>query len=234
MKQLSFLIFFLVSYVTFSQISGLRTGVGNTGQTRNLDSISNEITVKLNGTTKYTDYKVISHKNDTHNQGLTFTNLAYDYNNLSLYPDIGNRAKQFLYMNVEDIDYYEVPTPTSEILYRTGLEQGQVLDALFTLNFSKRLNASIAYKGLRSLGKYRQSLVSNGNFRTTLSYRTPKDRYQLRLHTTFQDFWNQESGGLPEESIINFESNDEDFREREKIIKYFLVKILPIKKISVI
>jgi len=245
MKHLLFLFFFLVSSLIFSQFSGSNNGVGNNGQVRNLDSVPNEITVKLNGKTKYTDYKVISHANDTtfidttltikkeykfnfrrkdnfellefHNQGLTFTTLGYDFSNISLNPDIGNRAKQFLYMNIEDIDYYEVPTPTSEILYRTGLEQGQVLDALFTLNFSKRLNVSIAYKGLRSLGKYRQSLASNGNFRTTVSYRSPEEQYQLKLHTTFQDFWNQESGGLPEESIINFESNDEDFEDRDNI-----------------
>ena len=245
MKQLFFLLFFVTSEFIFAQFSGLGNNIGNNGQVRNIDSIPNEITVKLNGKTKYTDYKIISHKNDTtyvdttltlkkeykfnfrrkdnfellefHNQGLTFTNLGYDYNNLSLYPNIGNRAKQFLYLNVEDIDYYEVPTPTSEILYRTGLDQGQVLDALFTLNFSKRLNASIAYKGLRSLGHYKRSLASNGNFRTTLSYRTPKDQYQLKLHITFQDFFNQESGGLTEEGIENFESNEEDFQNRNLI-----------------
>ncbi len=245
MKQLFFLLFFFVTNFIFSQFSSVKNGVSNPGGVQKLDSVPNEITVKLSGKTKYTDYKIISAKNDTtvvdttltiqkeykfnfrrkdnfellefHNQGQTFTNLAYDFQDNSLFPDLGNRAKQFLYLNVDDIDYYQVPTPTTEILYRTGLEQGQVLDALFTLNFSKRFNVSMAYKGLRSLGKYRQSLSSTGNFRTTASYRTPKDQYRIRLHATFQDFWNQESGGLTEESIINFETNEEDFRDRDVI-----------------
>lgn len=240
MKQLLSLLFFLIlSNVCFSQLGGF-TG---TGQTRNLDTVAEkEISVTLSGKTKYTDYKIISFKNDTtyvdttltikkeykfnfrrkdnfellefHNQGQTFTSLGYDFSDVSLFPDIGFRGKQFLYMDVEDVDYYQVATPTTEILYRTGLEQGQVLDALFSLNFSERLNLSFAYKGLRSLGQYRQSLSSTGNFRGTLSYRTPKDQYAIRIHVTSQDFFNEENGGLPEDMITAFETNDESFIDR--------------------
>lgn len=242
MKQLFSILFFLTSIISFAQFSSLKGGLsGNTGgTTKNLDSISNEVSVKLSGKTKYTDYKIISIKNDTtivdttltikkeykfnfrrkdnfellefHNQGQTFTTLAYDFSNTSLSPDIGYRAKQFLYMNIEDVKYYQVPTPTSEILYRTGIQQGQVLDAFFTLNFSKRLNASIAYKGLRSTGRYRQSLASSGNFRTTLSYSTPQDQYRLRMHITFQDAIHEESGGIID--VENFEGDDENFNDR--------------------
>ncbi len=240
MKQsLSLLFFLILSNVCFSQLGGF----AGTGQTRNLDTVAEkEISVTLSGKTKYTDYKIISFKDDTtyvdttltikkeykfnfrrkdnfellgfHNQGQTFTTLGYDFSDVSLFPDIGFRGKQFLYMDVEDIDYYQVATPTTEILYRTGLEQGQVLDALFTLNFSERLNVSFAYKGLRSLGQYRQSLSSTGNFRGTLSFRTPKDQYAIRMHVTSQDFFNEESGGLPEDMITAFETNDESFIDR--------------------
>ena len=246
MKQLLFVLFFSISFLGFSQLSGLKNGINSSGLSSG-SSASNgeEVTVKLSGKTKYTDYKIISFKNDTtfvdttltikkeykfnfrrkdnfellefHNQGQTFNNLAYDYTNLYTLPDIGYRAKQFLYMNFDAIDYYEVPTPTSEILYRTGLQQGQVLDALFTVNFSKRLNMSIAYKGLRSLGWYRRSLASTGNFRTTVSYKTPKDQYNIRAHITFQDFWNQESGGIQDEFIQSFIDNVEEIEDRELV-----------------
>ncbi|MCL7765001.1 putative porin [Polaribacter sp. Z014] len=201
-----------------------------------------EIKVKLSGKTKYTDYKIFSHDRDTtyidttlsiqkdykfnylrtdnfellafHNQGQTFTNLGYDFNNLKLLPDIGFTAKQFSYLDVDEIKYYEVPTPTTEITYRTGLQQGQILDAIFTANFSPRLNVSLSYKGIRSLGAYRRSLASHGNFRGAFHYRTKENQYEIRGHLTSQDFFNEESGGLPQAEIEKFESNDPDYTTR--------------------
>lgn len=204
------------------------------------DSVpNNEVTVKLSGKTKYTDYKIISHKNDTtivdttltiqkeykfnflrkdnfellafHNQGQTFNNLVYDFRRISRFPDIGFRAKQFNYLEVEDVKYYQVPTPTTEIMYRTGLEQGQVLDALFTANFSKRLNFAFAYKGLRSLGAYRRSLASSGNFRFSFHYETKEGQYAIRGHAVNQDFSNQENGGLTASSLEAFIIDDPNF-----------------------
>ena len=210
------------------------------------DSLKNygKINVTLSGKTTYTDYKIFSHTNDTtyidttlslqkeykfnylrkdifellefHNQGQAFNNLGYSFNTISRLPDIGFTAKQASYLEVEDIAYYEVPTPTTEILYRTGLQQGQVLDALFTLNFSKRLNVSVAYKGLRSLGAYRRALVSNGNFRGSFQYRTKKNKYQIKGHLTSQDFFHQESGGLTPEALATFIENDPDFQKKTR------------------
>lgn len=216
---------------------------GNNQDNANLNS--GEVSVKLSGKTTYTDYKIFSHKRDTtfvdttltiqkdytfnylrtdnfellafHNQGQTFTNLGYDFSNLKLFPDIGFTAKQFSYLDIDEIKYYEVPTTTTQITYRTGLQQGQVLDALFTTNFSRRLNVSLSYKGLRSLGAYRRSLASNGNFRGAFHYRTKKNQYEIRGHLTRQDFFNQENGGLPESEIEKFQSDDENFTTRARL-----------------
>ncbi|MDG1402745.1 putative porin [Polaribacter sp.] len=212
-----------------------------------IDSLRNNGSTKiiLSGKTKYTDYKIFSHKRDTsyidttltlkkeykfnylrtdnfellpfHNQGQTFNNLAYSFNNLNNLPDIGFTAKQFSYLDIDEIKYYEVPTPTTEISYRTGLQQGQFVDALFTLNFSRRLNVSVSYKGLRSLGAYRQSLASNGNFRGTFQYRTKENQYQIRGHLTSQDFFNEESGGLTTAALESFISEDPDFDKRARL-----------------
>ena len=243
-KNLWLIIFFLFGIQASSQLRTVnggfatpRTGQGQTD--RRVDSLNREINVVLSGKTKYTDYKIISHKNDTtivdttltiqkyyrfnflrkdnfellafHNQGQTFNKLAYDFGQIALIPDIGFKGKQFNYFTIEDINYYQVPTPTSEIMYRTGLQQGQVLDALFTINFSKRFNAGIAYKGLRSLGAYRRSLASTGNFRLSFHYESPKGQYAIKGHAVSQDFSNQESGGLTETALAAFLSDDVNF-----------------------
>ncbi|WP_299058536.1 putative porin [uncultured Polaribacter sp.] len=240
------LAFFVVNTM-FSQRTFNPTQQGNGFNGVENDSINNsgEITVTLSGKTKYTDYKIISHKRDTtfidttltiqkeykfnflrtdnfellgfHNQGQTFTNLGYDYSNVKLFSDIGFTAKQFNYLDIDEIKYYEVPTPTTEITYRTGLQQGQVLDAIFTVNFSRRLNVSLSYKGLRSLGAYRRSLASNVNFRGAFNYRTENNRYEIRGHLTSQKIFNQESGGLPATEIEKFTSDNPEFETRARL-----------------
>jgi hypothetical protein len=253
MKKIFFLTFLLIAFAlnSFHAQSKLDTGtkrqktfVGTDGL---IDTLRNTGSKKviLSGKTKYTDYKVFSHKRDTsyidttltlkkeykfnylrtdnfellafHNQGQTFNNLGYSFNNIKQFPDIGFTAKQFSYLDIDEIKYYEVPTPTTEISYRTGLQQGQFVDALFTLNFSRRLNVSLAYKGLRSLGAYRESLVSNGNFRGTFQYRTKENQYAIRGHLTSQDFYNEESGGLTTAALESFISENPDFDDRARL-----------------
>ncbi len=201
--------------------------------------------INLSAKTKYTDYKIFSFIGDTsyvdttlninkhykfnflrkdnfgllpfHNIGQTFNRLTYDFDEINTTPSIGFTAKQFSFNTIRDINYYEVPTPTSEIMFLTTLEQGRFLDSFFTLNFSRRLNVSIAYTGLRSLGKYRSALVSQGNFRTTFHYETKNNQYNVRGHIATQDILNEESGGLTAESILAFTTNDPNFSDRARL-----------------
>lgn len=230
-----------------SGVGGRERNNSTFGQLGKKDSLNKSGSTKviLSGKTKWTDYKIISHSRDTsyvdttltirkeykfnylrtdnfellpfHNQGQTFNNLGYSYNNLLRLPDFGFRAKQVSYLEVDDIKYYQVPTPTTEIMYKTGLQQGQVVDAIFTLNFSKRLNVSLSYKGLRSLGTYRNSLVSNGNFRGTFRYKTKNNQYEIRGHLTTQDFFHQENGGLTADALQNFLDEDPNFEQRSRL-----------------
>jgi len=250
LKQVIFSLIIMFSVCAKAQINQNNNINNRLGGTL-LDSLSNknEQDIKLSGKTKYTDYKVISHTNNTtyidttmyinkdykfnfirkddfelmafHNQGQTFNNLAYEFEDVSLYPQLGARAKHFNFYEVEHVKYYEVPTPTTELAWRTGLEQGQFLDAVITLNTSKRHNISLAYKGLRSLGKYRNALVSHGNMRLTFSYLSKNNKYHLKTHIVAQDLFNEENGGLTAESITFFESDDSDFNDRGRLVTQF-------------
>lgn len=148
------------------------------------------------------------------NIGQTYNTLAYDFSNQNLMPLFAARARHFNYMEIEDIKYYHVPTPLTELFYKSAFEQGQLLDAFFTVNTSKQLNFSIAYKGLRSLGKYQNILTSTGNFRFTTSYKTKNNRYVANGHIVMQDLYNQENGGLQNTSVPFFESGVEEFLDR--------------------
>ena len=155
------------------------------------------------------------------NVGQTYNSLARDIKSEVLIPEFVAQARHFNFMEVEDIYYYQVPTPLTEVYFKTVPEQGQTLDAFFTMNTSERLNFSVAYKGLRSLGKYQNALTSTGNFRATFGYNTSNDRYRIKTHFVSQDLLNQENGGLSEDALQQYLDKEPEFDDRSLLeMKY--------------
>jgi len=148
------------------------------------------------------------------NLGQTYNNLGYSFYTNDLMPGFAAQSKHFNYMGVNDIYYYHVPTPLTELMYKTPFEQGNLLDAFFTVNTSKQFNLSIAYKGMRSIGKYQHIVTSTGNFRFTANYKTKNNRYLARAHIVMQDILNQENGGVRDDNLIYFESGVPEFIDR--------------------
>ncbi|WP_026935304.1 putative porin [Christiangramia echinicola] len=187
-------------------------------------------------------YKIISVKNDTtyldttltilkdynfnylrkdNFELLPFSNTAQTYNELSLrkdyrraFPGFGARARHFNFMEIEDVDYYHVPTPWTQLYFKTVPEQGQQLDASFTINTSKNLNMFIAYKGTRALGRYQNILTSTGNLRMGFSYDSDNNRYHAKAHFVSQDLLNEENGGLDSLSITQYINKEPEFDDR--------------------
>ncbi|WP_430411882.1 putative porin [Kordia sp.] len=155
------------------------------------------------------------------NLGQTYNRLGYSFDRPAAFPSIGMRAKHFNYDEVEDVRYFNVPTPTTELFFKTAMEQGQLIDAFITMNTSKRANFSIAYKGMRSLGKYQNILSSSGNFKLTANYRTKNDRYAIRGHFYSQDVLNNENGGLTDVGVVDFETGVEEFTDRSRLAVQF-------------
>jgi len=151
------------------------------------------------------------------NVGQTYNSLAYTFDDLNLKPKFVAQSHHFNYLDADDIHYYHVPTPLSELYFKTAFQQGQQLDAFFTVNTTEQFNFSAAYKGVRSLGSYQHILTSTGNFRFTTNYHTKDKRYNIRAHVTSQDFTNEENGGLQDVSIPLFINDDPDFEDRGRL-----------------
>lgn len=152
------------------------------------------------------------------NEGQTYNTLQYSVTDFSPYPEFGFKAKHFNFLEANQIRYCSVATPVTELYFKSVMKQGQSLDAFFTINISPRLNFSIAYKGLRSTGKYINQLSSTGNFRFTTSYNTKNQRYFANAHFTSQDILNEENGGIT--TIEDFESGDVKYNNRERLEVY--------------
>ena len=196
-----------------------------------------------------TDYKIINRQRDTtvvdtslsiqksfkanylrqdnfeliefHNVGMTYNKLGYDFRNFSLSPSIGARAKHFNYATKDDVNYYETPTPITQLYFRTVLEQGQNLKSFFSTNLNPRFNFSVEYEALNSLGEYVHSRSEASNFKTTFNYRNKSDRYFLRFHFTSHDIEHQENGGLTAQAIENFVEEVPEFENRASLAVQF-------------
>lgn len=152
------------------------------------------------------------------NEGQTYNTLQYSLTSFSPLPEFGFKAKHFNFLEANQIRYYSVATPVTELYFKSVMQKGQNVDAFFAVNTSPRLNFSIAYKGLRSEGKYINQMASTGNFRFTTSYNTKNTRYFANFHFVGQDLLNEENGGIT--TIEDFESGNPDFLERERLEVY--------------
>ena len=131
----------------------------NTSRNVGTDSLYDRGTKKIakNTKAKIEDYKIISRKGDTthvdttltiqkeykfnylrrdyfellpfNNMGQTYNTLSHNMSSQNMLPRFGTKGKHYNYMSVNDISYYHVPTPLTELMFKSNFEQGQLLDA---------------------------------------------------------------------------------------------------------
>ncbi|MBL6677810.1 MAG: hypothetical protein ISQ43_03095 [Flavobacteriaceae bacterium] len=145
------------------------------------------------------------------NSGHTYNKLSYDLIKESKLPDVGALAKHFQYFEIEDIGYYEVATPFTEIMAKSTFEQGQILDFLVSVNLSPFYNFTIAHKGYKSLGKYQNTRLRGNQFRFSSNLKSKKELTNWKFHITSQNIFNQENGGLTPDDIYFFEQAPDYF-----------------------
>ncbi len=150
------------------------------------------------------------------NFGQSYNSLTYGYEKSSL-PFSSFSSKQHAYLKSSEVKYYKVPTPLTELLFKSVMKQGQFTDVLFSTNTSENFNFSIAFKGMRSLGNYQNILSGLKKFRFTSNYNSINEKYKFKTHYVSQNFENRENGGLTNSSVDNFESEDNLFSERSKL-----------------
>ena len=151
---------------------------------------------------------------------IPFSNTGIAYNTLSfsaiksIKPKMGASNKYISYDSVDDVVYYDLPTPFTELMYRSVFEQGQLLDAVYAVNTSRQFNFSISRKGLRSLGNYQNFLSNTSNFSFTTNYLSKNRKLKIRSHYSNQKLFSEQNGGLSDSDISNFETGNSQFLDR--------------------
>lgn len=153
------------------------------------------------------------------NEGYLYNQLDFSRKKNSILPQFGFQAKHSTYLNTNDIYYYSVPTPLTDLYFKTVMRQGQSLDALLSVNTKPNLNFTIAYKSIRSIGDYFNNLTSSGHFRFITNYNSLNKKYFLKFNFVGQDILNQENGGVAE--LIQLDGTNPSFNQRERVDVYF-------------
>lgn len=148
------------------------------------------------------------------NIGSGFQNLVYQKNaeqNLNLLPE----NKSFYIKGENEINYYDVKTPTTTFFYNNAMKNGGQLQTTYTQNVGKNFNFAIEYMGLRSQGLYRNSLASSNNTIFSGHYLSKNGKYEAYAHYIHQNVNNQENGGILDMDV--FLSGDSRFNNRQNI-----------------
>lgn len=134
---------------------------------------------------------------------------------LRLLPDIGFSAKRYSLVPPNEVNYFDVKTPLTQFFYENGIDEGRMLEALFSQSPHKRMNYSLKYSRLRSLGDYNRELSASHVYLATFNYSTPGERYKVWTHFLDQDVNNQENGGV--QNISDVLDKEARFRNRKNI-----------------
>ena len=153
------------------------------------------------------------------NEAYLFNQLDYSKKAINILPQFGFNAKHITYLNNNDIYYYSVPTPLTDLYFKTVMRQGQSLDALISVNTKPNLNFTVAYKSIRSIGDYFNNLTSSGHFRFITNYNSVNKKYFLKANFVGQDIFNQENGGVID--ITQLDGTNQSFSQRERVDVYF-------------
>ncbi len=151
------------------------------------------------------------------NSGQTINYLSVQSDSQSILPTPGFRAKIHQMFQPDEVFYYHVPTPLTEMYFKTAFQQGQSTDVLITANLSPRMNYAIAYRGHRSLGHYQHSLSGVSQLRFSTWYENPNRRYRLRFQMANQKIEQQENGGLDDLSLRNYTNKITEFEDRARL-----------------
>jgi hypothetical protein len=162
------------------------------------------------------------------NPGQTINPIEFETKNpkIQLLPE----GKSYNYIAPEDVRYYDVKTPMTELVFENGWREGQYLSTTFAHNLTPQFNYSVRYRGLRSVGRYQNQLASNNAFIATLSYKSLNERLKFWTHFASQNLDNEENAGISnlnefvyDDSLrttnrqniaVNLENSDSEFDSR--------------------
>ena len=129
------------------------------------------------------------------NSGKAYKSLSFE---LDYKPgfDLGENAYHAYMPAYDEVKYFNVNTPYSELYFVMGGSKEQILKVTHTQNVNKRLNVALNFNIINSLGAYRRQKTDITNLVVSTNYRSPGNRYIIIGNVITNKWYNYENGGL--------------------------------------
>jgi hypothetical protein len=121
-----------------------------------------------------------------------------------------NAYQRYLY-DFDDVAYYELKSPFSEMYYKTVFGTYETFNTKLYQNIGKNINLGFQYNTLGGPGKYLNQSVRHNNFVFNALIRSNNQRYLLMPVFIHNQVKGAENGGIRNDSI--FENNIESNRD---------------------
>lgn len=136
--------------------------------------------------------------------GLGGRNLSHPFD-----PKIGFRSGfnnlDFLGYNREDVKYYRVRAPFTEVFVLFGAKKEQYSKIIHTQNITKQWNIAVSMLRVRAEGFYQRQNCTDNNTSASTNYSSKNNRYSLLASGVISSIKSDENGGITNDSL--FESN---------------------------
>lgn len=128
--------------------------------------------------------------------------------------DNGRHAHDLYLKKIEDLKFYRVNSPHTNLYYIWNRRKEQLFNLTFTQNIGPRFNYAVNYTRLVSLGDYNRQNSDHLKYDVSIWYTDKSRRYQAFAAIINNDLSLEENGGIKNDSIFTIGSEfNSEFEE---------------------
>lgn len=160
------------------------------------DNIGNAVFFQVDTTLHlFQRYEPVKNAATLGNTGKAYSPLLFDHKVQQGF-DLGENVFRAYLPTADNVIYYQVSSPFSELYYVSGSSKEQIFKATHTQNITKQLNLALNFNIINSVGTFRRQNTDISNYIITGNYATKSKRYKVLAHAIFDKWYNYENGGL--------------------------------------
>ncbi len=130
------------------------------------------------------------------------TNSVFFNPSLSPANQMGIRSNSAYLYSIDKVCFYNTTRPYSDLYYRIGSKQEQIIEVKHSRNINSQWNMSASYRKAGSVGSYQLQRTNNDNFYLSSNYASRNKRYFLNSAVVYNKIQQDENGGIVSEEYL--------------------------------